>query len=400
MLVFRVCVIGLGYIGLPTAATMAVHGHKVTGVDISPKAVESVNAGAAHIVEPELDQAVHRAVASGNLKAQSSPAEADVFMICVPTPFGPPENGVPMPDISFVLEAARSIAPFLKDGSVVIIESTCPVGTTEQVSALLSSLSSASIHLAYCPERVLPGKILHEVIHNSRIIGGLMPEASDRAAELYATFVKGEILKTNARTAEMAKLAENSFRDVNIAFANELSILCEEAGINPWELIGLTNLHPRVKILQPGCGVGGHCIAVDPWFLVSMNPRQARLIHSARQVNDSKPLFVVDKVVKAVQDFQAQAGRSPMIACLGLAFKPDVDDFRESPALAIWTALNERGLSPVAVEPFANGSVSHVPLVDLAEALDKADILVGLVKHTLFAKIESPKLIDFCGLSQ
>lgn len=396
----RVCVIGLGYIGLPTAATIAAHGHQVIGVDVSEKAVATINSGAAHIVEPDLDGAVKRVVSTGALRAQLAPEPADFFMICVPTPFGREENGIPTPDISYVLQAADSIAPHLMDGSVVVIESTSPVGTTDEVEARLRRQTSAKFLIAYCPERVLPGKILRELIDNDRIVGGQTPEAADRVAELYRTFVKGGIFKTTARTAEMAKLVENSYRDVNIAFANELSLVCANAGIDVWELISLANRHPRVNILQPGCGVGGHCIAVDPWFIVSMDPQNARLIHMARQVNDAKPGYVVGQVAARAEELRDQLGRAPVIACLGLAFKPDVDDFRGSPAFSILQRLGELGYAPHAVEPFATEAVGDASLLSLEEALDKADILVGLVRHKAFAGLRSPKLMDFCGIDQ
>ncbi|MBZ0213249.1 MAG: nucleotide sugar dehydrogenase, partial [Nitrospirae bacterium] len=282
----------------------------------------------------------------------------------------------------------------------VIIESTSPVGTTRDVAKRLRELTTAKFHIAYCPERVLPGKIMTELVENDRIVGGETPEAAERVAELYATFIKGEVLKTDDRTAEMAKLVENSYRDVNIAFANELSMLCDRVGIDVWELIALANHHPRVKILQPGAGVGGHCIAVDPWFIVAMDPERARLIESARRVNDSKPEFVMDKVCAAADRLRAELGREPRVTCLGLAFKPNVDDFRESPALHIFEGLRARGLQVDAVEPYATDAVAHAGLVGLDEALASSDLLVGLVKHQQFAGLANDKLMDFCGIAR
>jgi len=395
------CIIGLGYIGLPTATMFASHGVSVVGVDISQKAIDTINQGKAHIIEPDLDQAVKDAVNSGRLKAQLTPEVADYYIICVPTPFKE-QPGIPDPDITYVVDAAEKIAPYLRDGAVIIIESTSPVGTTDIVDQVFRDKGvQAKYHLAYCPERVLPGKILHELIHNDRVVGGLTPEAASKAAELYRKFVQGRIVETTAKTAEMCKLTENSYRDVNIAFANELSLICDKEGIDVYELINLANLHPRVKILQPGCGVGGHCIAVDPWFIVSRDPENAQLIHTARKVNDHKADWVVEKIDQAVKEFREENDREPLIACLGLAFKPDIDDLRESPALHITGALVGRSYDVVAVEPHIeeHGSLKLVPLED---ALSRADILVGLVSHTAFknADFKGKILFDFCGLSR
>jgi UDP-N-acetyl-D-mannosaminuronic acid dehydrogenase len=395
------CIIGLGYIGLPTATMFASHGVSVVGVDISQKAIDTINQGKAHIIEPDLDQAVKDAVNSGRLKAQLTPEVADYYIICVPTPFKE-QPGIPDPDITYVVDAAEKIAPYLRDGAVIIIESTSPVGTTDIVDQVFRDKGvQAKYHLAYCPERVLPGKILHELIHNDRVVGGLSPEAASKAAELYRKFVQGRIVETTAKTAEMCKLTENSYRDVNIAFANELSLICDKEGIDVYELINLANLHPRVKILQPGCGVGGHCIAVDPWFIVSRDPENAQLIHTARKVNDHKADWVVEKIDQAVKEFREENDREPLIACLGLAFKPDIDDLRESPALHITGALVGRSYDVVAVEPHIeeHGSLKLVPLED---ALSRADILVGLVSHTAFknADFKGKILFDFCGLSR
>ncbi len=395
------CIIGLGYIGLPTATMFASHGVSVVGVDISQKAIDTINGGKAHIIEPDLDQAVKEAVASGRLKAQLTPVTSDYYIICVPTPFKE-KPGIPEPDISYVIDAAEKIAPYLTDGAVIIIESTSPVGTTEAVDEVFRSKGvTAKYHLAYCPERVLPGKILHELIHNDRVVGGLTPEAATKAAELYRKFVQGRIVETTAKAAEMCKLTENSYRDVNIAFANELSLICDKEGIDVYELIDLANLHPRVKILQPGCGVGGHCIAVDPWFIVSRDPENAKIIHTARLVNNHKADWVVEKIDQAVKDFREANDREPVIACLGLAFKPDIDDLRESPALHITGALVGRSYDVVAVEPHIEEHGS-LKLVTLEHAIEKADILVGLVSHSAFKKadLSGKVLFDFCGLKR
>lgn len=387
-----VCMIGLGYIGLPTATVLASHGVSVIGVDVNPFAVDTINAGNIHIVEPDLDKLVKSVVEAGRLRATLKPEAADAFMIAVPTPF----KGDHEPDLTYVEAATRSIAPVLKKGDLVILESTSPVGTTELMAGWLAQerpdLSfppqageDADINLAYCPERVLPGKILHELVENDRVVGGLTPKCASRAAELYKTFVKGQCIITNARTAEMCKLTENSFRDVNIAFANELSLICDEQGINVWELIRLANHHPRVNILQPGPGVGGHCIAVDPWFIVHSNPKTARLIRTAREVNDHKPHAVIDKVKAAASRFD-----KPVIACLGLAFKADIDDLRESPSLEIVEQLKTMRLGTLYVaEPHihelpASLAGEGVVFAEAEEAVAKADIVLLLVNHQLF----------------
>ncbi|HCD5099529.1 TPA: UDP-N-acetyl-D-mannosamine dehydrogenase, partial [Acinetobacter baumannii] len=358
----HICVIGLGYIGLPTAATFAAHGIKVTGVDVNQHAVDMINQGKVHIVEPDLDALVRDVVAQGKLSAQTTPIEADAYIVAVPTPFKDDYQ----PDLKYIEAASKALAPFLKKDNLVILESTSPVEATEQMSAWLSEArpdlsfpqqkgEEADILVAHCPERVLPGKVLQELISNDRIIGGMTPRCSKAACELYKTFVKGECIETNARTAEMCKLTENSFRDVNIAFANELSIICDKLDINVWELISLANRHPRVNILQPGPGVGGHCIAVDPWFIVAKTPEQARLIRTAREVNDAKPEWVIDQVkIKIAEFLQANPNKTIQdvtIACYGLAFKPDIDDLRESPALEITRKLANQGLNILAVEP-------------------------------------------------
>lgn len=343
-----VSVVGLGYIGLPTAAAFAARRKRVIGVDVSQHAVDTINRGAIHIVEPELDMLVHAAVTQGYLRATITPEPADAFLIAVPTPFS---DGY-KPDLRFVEAASQAIAPVLKKGDLVVLESTSPVGTTEQMAAWMAQVrpdltfpqqagEQSDIRIAHCPERVLPGHVIRELVENDRVIGGMTPRCSELARELYQSFVRGDCILTDARTAEMCKLTENSFRDVNIAFANELSIICDKLDINVWELIRLANRHPRVSILQPGPGVGGHCIAVDPWFIVDSAPEQARLIRTARTVNDSKPGYVIDRVERAARRF-----KDPVIACLGLAFKANIDDLRESPAVEIADELAERFAGP------------------------------------------------------
>ncbi|KGD73299.1 UDP-N-acetyl-D-mannosamine dehydrogenase [Pantoea vagans] len=398
-----ISVIGLGYIGLPTAAVFASKGKKVVGVDINARAVETINRGAIHIVEPDLDQVVHAAVTRGDLRATTQSEAADAFLIAVPTPFKDDHQ----PDLRFVKAAAESIAPVLKKGDLVILESTSPVGSTEQMADWLAAArpdlrfpqhaETPDIFVAYCPERVLPGQVMVELINNDRVIGGMTPACSARASELYRLFLKGECVETNARTAEMCKLTENSFRDVNIAFANELSLICADQGINVWELIALANRHPRVNILQPGPGVGGHCIAVDPWFIVAQNPELARLIRTAREVNDAKPQWVLDQVKTALADCLTQTGKRASditIACFGLAFKPNIDDLRESPAVGVAQKIAEwhSGKTWVVephIEQLAESLADKAELVSCAQALDQADILVMLVDHRAFRAIDA-----------
>lgn len=389
----RVSVIGLGYIGLPTAAVVAGRGVEVVGVDVSASIVETLNSGNIHIVEPELDVLVHGAVAAGKFRATLCPEQADVFLIAVPTPF----KGNHEADLSYVEAAAKNIASVLKKGDLVILESTSPVGATEQMEKWLiaarpdlsfpsHSADESDIRIAYCPERVLPGKVIHELVANDRVIGGLTKKCTEQAAAFYKIFVEGKCLPTNARTAEMAKLTENAFRDVNIAFANELSLICDRLDINVWELVELANHHPRVNILQPGPGVGGHCIAVDPWFIVESAPDLARLILSARLVNDGKPRWVIEKVKAATCGIA-----SPKIACLGLAFKPDIDDLRESPSLEIVAHLaHEVDGTIFAVEPYVDAlppalkKYRNVEYRDAESAIRDADIVVVLVNHQPF----------------
>lgn len=383
----QIVVMGLGYIGLPTASLLATKGHQVLGVDINPKTVETINRGEIHIVEPDLDILVKSAVHSGNLRAALAPEAGEIFIIAVPTPF---QDGH-VPDLSYVDAATRTIAPFLARGNLVILESTSPVGTTERMRDILLAerpdllgQENAELFIAHCPERVLPGQILRELVSNDRIIGGIDPPSQQRTAEFYRTFVTGQVLVTDARTAEMAKLTENSFRDVNIAFANELSLVCDRLGIDVWELISLANRHPRVNILQPGPGVGGHCIAVDPWFIVSAAPEEARLIRTAREVNDAKPAWVLEKIRTRARRF-----KDPVIGCLGLAFKANIDDLRESPSLEIVRELLQSGVGRVmACEPNLEDGVEGLPLYPLAEVLREADILVVLVDHDEFRRVD------------
>ncbi|TOQ05480.1 UDP-N-acetyl-D-mannosamine dehydrogenase, partial [Vibrio parahaemolyticus] len=391
-----ISVIGLGYIGLPTAAMFASRKKKVIGVDVNQHAVDTINQGKIHIVEPDLDMIVSAAVSEGYLKATTTPEPADAFLIAVPTPFLPCKEGeVPAPDLSYIEAASKAIAPVLKKGDLVILESTSPVGATEQMAAWLAEARSdltfpqthgeqADVNVAHCPERVLPGHVVRELVENDRVIGGMSARCSERSVALYRTFVQGECVVTNSRTAEMAKLTENSSRDVQIAFANELSIICDKLDINVWELIALANRHPRVNILQPGPGVGGHCIAVDPWFIVSKTPEEAQIIHTARKVNDGKPDWVINKVKLAIAEFlQAnpdKTARDVTVACYGLAFKPDIDDLRESPAMAITQKIAEMHAGRViAVEPNIDAvpeKLKHVELMDFEVAPKEADIQV------------------------
>ena len=398
-----ISVVGLGYIGLPTAALLASQGYTVLGTDISQHVVDTINQGKIHIIEPDLDAFVRSAVAAGRLKASTLPQAGDIYMICVPTPFY--EGGaIPQPNIDFVLAATRSISDFVKPGDLVILESTSPVGTTQQMQLILqeAGVKVEEIHMAYCPERVLPGKIMTELVENDRVVGGVTPAATKEVADFYRTFVRGEVLETEAKTAEMCKLTENSFRDVNIAFANELSLICDKENINVWDLIQLANRHPRVNILQPGAGVGGHCIAVDPWFIVARDFENAKLIRTAREVNNRKTDWVIDKIKIAAADATAVSGKKPTIACMGLAFKPDIDDLRESPALHIALALKTQGYEVIAVEPNIDSHES-LKVVELEQALGIADVIAILVKHRQFLtrniqqQLESKSALDFCG---
>lgn len=398
-----ISMIGLGYIGLPTATLFASRRKKVIGIDINQHAVDTINQGKIHIVEPELDMLVHAAVTQGYLRATTQPEPAEAFLIAVPTPFTDGHK----PDLSYIEAAAKAIAPVLAKGNLVILESTSPVGTTEKLADWLATArpdlsfpqqaaEAADIQIAYCPERVLPGKVVHELVANDRVIGGMTRTATFMAAALYKTFVQGDLVATNARTAEMCKLTENSFRDVNIAFANELSMICDKLDINVWELIALANRHPRVNILQPGAGVGGHCIAVDPWFIVDSTPDEARIVRMAREVNDQKPEWVLDKVKAAIADVLASKPGSTMadvkVACLGLAFKPDIDDLRESPAVEITQHIAQLGCQVLAVEPNIEAlpgtlTSGNLKLTALDDALVNADVVCVLVKHGPFIEM-------------
>lgn len=401
-----VSVIGLGYIGLPTAAVIASRGINVIGVDVNQHAVNTINDGDIHIVEPDLDIVVRGVVSTGTLRATTKPEPAEAFMVAVPTPFKHSDDGSHEADLSYIRSAAEAIAPVLEKGNLVILESTSPVGATEKLSQWLAEArsdltfphqkgDSADIKVAHCPERVLPGYVLQELVSNDRVIGGMSKACSARAVELYKTFVRGECVVTNARTAEMAKLTENSFRDVNIAFANELSMICDKLKINVWELIKLSNRHPRVNILNPGPGVGGHCIAVDPWFIVDSCPEEAKIIKQARLTNDSKPYYVLDKIIDAADQF-----KKPVVACLGLAFKADIDDLRESPAVQIVDELAKSSSAEIiVVEP--NISAASLPpalkeksvkLQSLDDAIGKANIVVVLVDHKEFRAISGNEL--------
>lgn len=396
----KVVFLGLGYIGLPTAAVAAGHGYEVVGVDVNPLVVETINQGKIHIVEPDLDKIVKDAVQKGNLRAVSKPEPADAFFIVVPTPFKQNHRA----DITYVESATRSVIPYLKPGDLFVIESTSPVFTTERMAEVIYKERPElkdKIYIAYCPERVLPGNTLYELVHNDRVIGGVTPESTEKAIEFYSAFVQGKLHRTNARTAEMCKLTENSSRDSQIAFANELSMICDKAGINVWELIDLANKHPRVNILQPGCGVGGHCIAVDPWFIVSDYPEQAQIIKRARETNDYKADWCANKVMEACQQFVEANDREPVVACMGLAFKPNIDDLRESPAKYIASRIvSESRAEVLIVEPNVSAH-SSFHLTDYREAYKRADIVVWLVRHTPFVELprEEGKLeLDFCGV--
>ena len=409
----RISVLGLGYVGLPSAAVFADSGLSVIGVDIDSKAVETINSGKAHIVEPNLDELLSKVVGNGSLRATTQAEKADVFVIAVPTPFKEGNQ----PDLRFVKSVANMIAPLIEAGNLVILESTSPVGATEQLAGWLREARPdlkipelngvpGDINLAYCPERILPGKVIEEVVNNDRVIGGMTPACSEAAVRFYKHAVKGECHVTNARTAELCKLSENSFRDVNIAFANELSMIAAKMGVDVYELIALTNRHPRVNILQPGTGVGGHCIAVDPWFIVDSAPEEARIIRTAREVNDSKPGWVIDQVAKLAEGMD-----KPIIACMGLAYKPDVDDLRESPSVEASKLLVDKGLGEVIVcEPFVDAlpislSDLDVNFESIETAVDKADIIVFLTAHAQFKDISEQSLqgkivFDACGLTR
>lgn len=397
----KACFMGLGYIGLPTAIIAAKEGGiDILGVDINPSVVEQTNEGHLHIIEPGMEVMLQDVVKAGKLTAKTTPEVADAYFIVVPTPF----KGNHEPDISYVEAATRSVVPLLKDGDLYVIESTSPVGTTERMAELIFKLRpelQGKIYIAYCPERVLPGNVIYELVHNDRVIGGIDDASTRKAQEFYSRFVKGNLHPTNARTAEMCKLTENSSRDVQIAFANELSLICDRAGINVWELIELANKHPRVNILRPGCGVGGHCIAVDPYFITAAYPDESTLIADARRINNYKAAWCAEKVINAILTFELEHSRKPTVAMMGLAFKPDIDDLRESPAKSIVAKVMQSSTAHIlVVEP----NVAEHPvykLTDYRTAYDKADIVVFLTGHTPFKSLpwsDKKIILDFCGI--
>ncbi|MEY8589987.1 UDP-N-acetyl-D-mannosamine dehydrogenase [Butyricimonas hominis] len=397
----KACFMGLGYIGLPTAIIAAKHGVQVTGVDINPRVVELTNQGKLHIIEPGMEEMLGEVVANGTLKASVAPEESDAYFMVVPTPF----KGNHEPDISYVEAATRAVLPLLKEGDLYVIESTSPVGTTEKMMDLIYTERPElrdKIYIAYCPERVLPGNVIYELVHNDRVIGGVNEISTKKAIEFYAQFVQGTLHRTNARTAEMCKLTENSSRDVQIAFANELSLICDKAGINVWELINLANKHPRVNILQPGCGVGGHCIAVDPYFITAEFPMESKIIADAREINNYKAFWCAEKVQNEMLKFELKHHRKPVIAMMGLAFKPNIDDLRESPAKYITTKVMQgcNNADILVVEP--NVSEHKIfKLTDYREAYDRADIVVMLVAHDVFKELswtDEKVILDFCGI--
>lgn len=397
----KVCFIGLGYIGLPTAIIAAKHGFQVAGTDINPDIVAATNEGRLHIVEPEMDCMLKEVVANGLLKAYATPQLSDAYFIVVPTPF----KGNHEPDISYVESATLSVLPLLKDGDLFVIESTSPVGTTEKMRDLIWSKRPElkdRIYMAYCPERVLPGNVAHELIHNDRVIGGISPESTEKAKDFYSQFVQGELHSTDSRTAEMCKLTENASRDVQIAFANELSLVCAKAGINVWELVALANRHPRVNILQPGCGVGGHCIAVDPYFITSAFPAESKLMAQARETNNFKAEWCAGQVLASMMKFEKDNGRKPVVALMGLAFKPNIDDLRESPAMEIagMVADSVSDNSLLIVEPNISEH-GRFKLTDYKTAYENADIVAFLVNHREFATLDYRQnvvVMDFCGV--
>ena len=397
----KACFMGLGYIGLPTAIIAAKHGVQITGVDINPKVVEMTNQGHLHIIEPGMEEMLQEVVKSGMLKASTTPEVSDAYFMVVPTPF----KGNHEPDVSYVEAATRAVIPFLKEGDLYVIESTSPVGTTDMMKDIIFAERpelKGKIYIAYCPERVLPGNVIYELVHNDRVIGGMDEASTDKAIEFYSQFVKGTLHRTNCKTAEMCKLTENSSRDVQIAFANELSIICDKAGINVWELINLANKHPRVNILQPGCGVGGHCIAVDPYFITADFPVESQLIAKAREINNYKSFYCAEKVKNAMLEFELKHHRKPCVAMMGLAFKPNIDDLRESPAKYIVTKVMQgcNNANILVVEP--NITEHNVfKLTDYREAYDRADIVVMLVAHDPFKTLpwsDDKVILGFCGI--
>lgn len=396
----KACFMGLGYIGLPTAIIAASHGVQVVGVDVNPEVVKMTNRGKLHIIEPGMEELLQDVIESGALHASLEPEECDAYLIVVPTPF----KGNHEPDISFVESASLAVLPLLKEGDLFIIESTSPVGTTEYIRDLIFSARpelAGIMHIAYCPERVLPGNVVKELVENDRVIGGIDEESAATAAEFYRRFVKGRIHLTDCKTAEMCKLTENSSRDVQIAFANELSLICDKAGVNVWELIELANKHPRVNILQPGCGVGGHCIAVDPYFLTSDFPFESPLISKAREINNYKAFWCAEKIINAILRFEKENQKKPVVALMGLAFKPDIDDIRESPACHIVHKVlhSNEGAEILVCDP--NVHVSDIPLTDFETAYERADIVAFLTAHRQFKTLpwrDDKVILDFCGI--
>ena len=397
----KACFMGLGYIGLPTAIIAAKHGVDVVGVDINPKVVEVTNQGKLHIIEPGMEEMLQEVIAAGKFKAYTTPQVSDAYFMVVPTPF----KGDHEPDVSYVEAATRAVLPLLKEGDLYVIESTSPIGTTEMMTNIIFAERPElkdKIYIAYCPERVLPGNVIYELVHNDRVIGGLNPESTDKAIEFYSQFVQGQLHKTNSRTAEMCKLTENSSRDVQIAFANELSLICDKAGINVWELINLANKHPRVNILQPGCGVGGHCIAVDPYFITADYPAESKIIATARNINNYKSFWCAEKVKSTMLEFELKNGRKPVVAMMGLAFKPNIDDLRESPSKTIVGKVMQmcNNADILIVEPNVEEHKTF-KLTPYQEAFDKADIVVMLTAHDQFKTLpydESKIILDFCGI--
>lgn len=398
----KACFMGLGYIGLPTAIIAAKEGGvDIVGVDINPSVVEQTNAGHLHIIEPGMEEMLQEVVKSGKLHASVKPETSDAYFMVVPTPF----KGNHEPDVSYVEAATRAVIPLLKEGDLYVIESTSPVGTTEQMAKIIFNERpelEGKIFIAYCPERVLPGNVIYELVHNDRVIGGLDEASTKKAQEFYGQFVKGTLHPTNARTAEMCKLTENSSRDVQIAFANELSLICDKAGINVWDLINLANKHPRVNILQPGCGVGGHCIAVDPYFITADFPAESKIIAAAREINNYKAFWCAEKVKNAMLKFELKNHRKPVVAMMGLAFKPDIDDLRESPAKQIVSRVMQscNNADILVVEPNVK-SHNVFKLTDYKEAYDKADIAVFLTAHKPFKTLkwdDNKVILDFCGI--
>ena len=397
----KACFMGMGYIGLPTAIIAAKHGVDVIGVDINAKVVEKTNQGILHIIEPGMEEMLQEVIAAGKFKAYTTPQECDAYFMVVPTPF----KGDHEPDVSYVEAATRAVLPLLKEGDLYVIESTSPIGTTEMMADIIFTERPElkdKIYIAYCPERVLPGNVIYELVHNDRVIGGLNPESTDKAIEFYSQFVQGELHKTNSRTAEMCKLTENSSRDVQIAFANELSLICDKAGINVWELINLANKHPRVNILQPGCGVGGHCIAVDPYFITADYPAESKIIASARQINNYKSFWCAEKVKSTMLEFELKNNRKPVVAMMGLAFKPNIDDLRESPSKTIVGKVMQmcNNADILIVEPNVEEHKTF-KLTPYQEAFEKADIIVMLTAHDQFKTLpydENKVILDFCGI--